>query len=102
MWPDWVERAAWPVVLVVGMRLGCLNHALLTAQTIRQRAHLLGWVANCLPPQQPLLDENLAWLDRHMPAPRLATVGSGQAEISPELLEQALRQHANVALQQSE
>ena len=40
------------VVLVVGMRLGCLNHALLTAQAIQASgASLAGWVANCLPPK---------------------------------------------------
>jgi dethiobiotin synthetase len=49
-----------PVILVVGMRLGCLNHALLTAQAIRSRGCLLaGWVANRLDPRMPAYRENL-------------------------------------------
>ena len=52
---DLVVAAGWPVVLVVGMRLGCINHALLSVESIAQRAPLLGWVANVLPPQQPRL-----------------------------------------------
>ena len=61
-----------PVILVVGMRLGCLNHALLTAEAIAARSlPLAGWVANCLSPEMPRLAENLATLDSMMPAPRL-------------------------------
>jgi len=44
---DWVARKQLPVVLVVGVKLGCLNHALLTAQAIEQTGcRLVGWVAN--------------------------------------------------------
>jgi dethiobiotin synthetase len=49
-----------PVVLVVGMRLGCLSHALLTAESIRARGlKLAGWVANILDPQILYLEDNL-------------------------------------------
>jgi dethiobiotin synthetase len=49
-----------PVIMVVGMRLGCLNHALLTAQSILARpARLVGWVANTLDPMMPALIENI-------------------------------------------
>jgi len=49
-----------PVVLVVGLRLGCINHALLTAEAIRARGlRLCGWVANTVDPQQPYVAENL-------------------------------------------
>ncbi len=52
-----------PVVLVVGMRLGCLNHALLTSEAIRRRGlHLAGWVANVLDPTMTALEDNLATL----------------------------------------
>lgn len=68
---DWVVECDWPVLLVVGMRLGCVNHALLSAESIAQRGRLIGWVANCLPPTQARLDENIATLVERMPAPLL-------------------------------
>lgn len=74
---DWVQARGWPVVLVVGMRLGCLNHAMLSAESIQRRTRLLGWVANACPPRQPRLAENLADLERRMPAPLLATIDAG-------------------------
>lgn len=96
---DWVVAAGWPVVLVVGMRLGCLNHALLSAQVIAARAPLIGWIANTQPPVQPALAENLATLDARIGVPRLGTLGCGQHVLSVDALESALcafaRQFAN-------
>lgn len=64
-----------PVILVVGMRLGCLNHALLTAQAIRADGlRLAGWVANQLDPDMPRLGENLDELGARLPAPCLGVV----------------------------
>lgn len=68
---DWVSAQQWPVLLVVGMRLGCINHALLSAESIVRRAPLLGWLANPLPPEMPYLQDNIATLEQRMPAPRL-------------------------------
>lgn len=63
-----------PVILVVGMRLGCLNHALLTAEAIGRRGLILsGWVANTLDPM-PWFGENLATLRDRLPAPLLGIV----------------------------
>ena len=64
------------VILVVGMRLGCLNHALLTAEAIRARGYnLTGWIANTLT-AEPMgrLAENIASLKLLMKAPWLGTV----------------------------
>jgi dethiobiotin synthetase len=62
-----------PVLLVVGMRLGCLNHALLTAEAIERRGlTLAGWVANRLDPSMAVYDENLASLVARLKAPLLA------------------------------
>ena len=59
-----------PIVLVVGMRLGCLNHALLTAGAIRARGlQLAGWIANRIDPDFLCPDENLAYLQAHLGAP---------------------------------
>jgi dethiobiotin synthetase len=72
---DWVGARDWPVLLVVGMRLGCLNHALLAAQAIG--GQLAGWVANVLPPAMPELEGNLESLRARLPAPLLAVVPAG-------------------------
>ncbi len=70
---DLAARLDAGVILVVGLRLGCLNHALLTArQAMAGGARLVGWVANRVDPAMALARENLETLDRWMPAPRLA------------------------------
>jgi dethiobiotin synthetase len=71
---DWVAARAWPVVLVVGLRLGCINHALLTADAILRRTRLAGWIANRLPPEMPHWQENLDLLARRLPAPLLGAL----------------------------
>jgi dethiobiotin synthetase len=64
-----------PVVLVVGLRLGCLNHALLTAEAIhRDGLVLAGWIANALPPDMPRLEENIGTLAARLGAPMLARI----------------------------
>jgi dethiobiotin synthetase len=63
------------VILVVGMRLGCLNHALLTVEAIqRDGLTLAGWVANCIDPQMDSLDANIHSLVSRIPAPLLGTM----------------------------
>ena len=63
-----------PVVLVVGMRLGCLSHALLTAEAIVARGlHLAGWVANRVTPEFNLADENIDTLRRRFASPGVAS-----------------------------
>lgn len=64
-----------PVLLVVGMRLGCLNHALLSAEAIASRGlTLVGWVANCIDPEMRKLDRNIAALEHRLAAPLVATL----------------------------
>ena len=64
-----------PVILVVGVRLGCINHALLTAEAIaRDGLHLAGWVANIIDGKTSRLEENLATLAERLPAPCLGRV----------------------------
>jgi dethiobiotin synthetase len=65
-----------PVVLVVGMRLGCLSHALLTAEAIVARGlTLAGWVANRIDPALTLADENIDTLRRRFATPGLGGAG---------------------------
>ncbi|HEX8740890.1 MAG TPA: dethiobiotin synthase [Casimicrobiaceae bacterium] len=65
-----------PVLLVVGMRLGCLNHALLSTLAIRARGlALAGWVANELPPGMARCADNVATLVRALGVAPIATLG---------------------------
>ena len=69
-----------PVILVVGLRLGCLNHALLSARAIvADGCRLLGWIGNCVDPAMDALEENLATLCRLLPAPCLGVLPHGLA-----------------------
>lgn len=64
-----------PVVLVVGMRLGCINHALLTCEAIaRDGLRLAGWVANRSQPDMSCYEENVQTLRSMLPAPCLGEV----------------------------
>jgi dethiobiotin synthetase len=64
-----------PVLLVVGVRLGCLNHARLSALAIRARGlTLAGWIANHIDPQMAYADDNVAWLARELPARCVAEI----------------------------
>jgi dethiobiotin synthetase len=64
-----------PVILVVGVRLGCINHALLTVEAIaRDGLTLAGWVANCIDPNMAMVEENLATLEQRIHAPLLGRV----------------------------
>jgi len=61
-----------PILLVVGLRLGCINHARLTARAIRvDGLHLLGWIGNAVDAQFHRSEETVAILDRVIAAPRL-------------------------------
>jgi len=69
---DLARRLGLPVILVVGLRLGCINHALLAAEAIRARGLVLaGWVANQIDAAMHRVDENIAALDALLDAPRL-------------------------------
>ncbi len=64
-----------PVILVVAMRLGCINHALLTARAVvYDGLPLAGWVANQVTPDMPYYRENLHTLKQQLPCPLLGEV----------------------------
>lgn len=72
---DLAQALGLPVVLVVGLRLGCLNHALLTAAAIRARGlTLAGWVANHIDPGMLAQGDNIAFLQHQLAAPLLASI----------------------------
>lgn len=88
---DFCRVLGLPVILVVGMRLGCLNHALLTAAAIGHVGlELAGWVANCVEPEMSGLDANIDTLHRRLSAPCLGRVphlvaGSGPDDVAGHL-----------------
>ena len=80
-----VQELRLPVVLVVGMRLGCINHARLSARAIQEDgARLVGWIANEVDPAMARRDENFDLLSARMPVPcwgrlpHVADIDAGQ------------------------
>jgi dethiobiotin synthetase len=83
---DVARRLDLPVVLVVGLRLGCLNHALLTREALRARGmRFAGWIANKLATEMPLANANIASLAARFGAEPLAVVPPGSAGYDPKL-----------------
>ncbi len=71
-----------PVILVVGIRLGCINHAVLTDAAIRQSGvRYLGWVANRIEPEYENFDETVQAMQRLLSPPLLASCGWNALEI---------------------
>ncbi|MCR4305028.1 MAG: dethiobiotin synthase [Gallionella sp.] len=72
---DLAQELGLAVILVAGMRMGCLNHALLTAEAIAARGlTLAGWVANIIEPDMMMREENIAALQQRIAAPLLGIV----------------------------
>ena len=78
---DLAQSLQIPVILVVGLRLGCINHVLLSVAAIAQRGlTLAGWVANTIDADMPYLHENIDTLRARIPAPLLGIVKPLPAE----------------------
>jgi dethiobiotin synthetase len=72
---DTVKAIGLPVILVVGMRLGCINHALLTYEALKMRnLQVAGWIANALSEEMSLLQENIQSLKDRIKAPLLGII----------------------------
>ncbi|AVT03688.1 dethiobiotin synthase [Paracidovorax avenae] len=72
---DLARALGLPVVLVVGLRLGCLSHAALTADAIRACGlPLAGWIASRIDPAMLAAEDNIAWLRQRLQAPLLADI----------------------------
>lgn len=91
---DIAIELALPTILVVGIRLGCLNHGLLTRESIAARgAPFTGWVANHLDPHLERATENVATLSLRLGAHPLARLPFMAASTSPDVSEAAARLH---------
>jgi dethiobiotin synthetase len=72
---DMAARLDLPVILVVGLRLGCINHALLSAESIRARGcNLVGWIGNTVEPQMQEQQNNIEAIAKRINAPLLGVV----------------------------
>ena len=81
-WVDFLVKSQIPVILVVGMRLGCLNHALLTEHVLKAHGiSCAGWIANALDESMQALAENISTLERKIAVPLLGKVALGGAFI---------------------
>lgn len=80
---DLISYLSIPIILVVGIRLGCINHTMLTVDSIKNNHHnLYGWVANCIDPNMIEVDENIKYLVEHIDAPFMGKVPF-QKEVNP-------------------
>jgi len=86
---DLPEQLGLDVLLVVGLRLGCLNHARLTLEAIERsgRCRYVGWIGNRIDPAFVRLDENLATLSRLLGGPPLAVIPPLSAATAAAVLE---------------
>ncbi len=72
---DWVAQEQLPVILVVGVKLGCINHAMLTADAVQARSlKLAGWIANCIEPPGKRHQVYMTALKQRIPAPFLGEI----------------------------
>ncbi|NNM81183.1 MAG: dethiobiotin synthase [Burkholderiales bacterium] len=79
---DLAKRLSLPVIVVVGMRLGCISHALLTFAAIRSCGlPIAGWIANRIDPEMSYFDENIDYLAGRKEAPLLGILPHG---VSPD------------------
>ncbi len=77
---DLVKKINPKILLVVAMRVGCLNHAILSYKSIVQKKlKLSGWIANCIDPTMRYVDENIDTLKHHLPIPCLGIVKYSEA-----------------------
>lgn len=72
---SWVKQEQLSVILVVGVKLGCLNHALLTAEAIQADGlAVVGWIANCTEPRTDNYSAMITWLEQHLPGNKIAEI----------------------------
>lgn len=106
MQADLVRALKLPVILVVGLRLGCINHALLSALAIaNDGCRLIGWIGNRIDPDMARIDDNIATLSARLPARCLGVLPAshqpashqhGASAPDPRALAEHLREAASV------
>lgn len=75
---DLLQKISEPIILTVGIKLGCLNHALLTLNALKSKnLNVVGWVANCIEDNMPYEKENIEYLKNSLNIPFIAEVAYG-------------------------
>jgi dethiobiotin synthetase len=93
MQADLVRALKLPVILVVGLRLGCINHALLSARAIQNDGcTLIGWIGNGIDPAMARVDDNIETLRARLPAPLLGVLPASAHEPDSRALAAHLRE----------
>lgn len=83
---DLAKAFGYPVILVVGMRVGCLNHTLLSIESLQKKSvTLAGWIANSMQPEMPYLTEHIEVLKQSIPGPLLGIVPH-LTQVDPDLV----------------
>ncbi|WP_424196264.1 dethiobiotin synthase [Ampullimonas aquatilis] len=95
---DWAQHMALPVLLVVGLRLGCINHALLTAEAIAARGlTIAGWIANQVDPQMLRPSASVAAIQAKIAAPLLGVVPYQDKKLDWREQADEISRHLNLA-----
>lgn len=75
LFSEWIKQQQLPIILVVGLKLGCLNHAILSVKSIQQDGlKIVGWIANHLHSNMPYAEQNIETLKAFIGAPLLAEI----------------------------
>jgi dethiobiotin synthetase len=83
---DLAQNLQLPIIMVVGMQLGCINHALLTEEALTSRQlKVAGWIANTLSSEMPFLKENIQYLQNKMKVPLLGVIPSLPAALQKQI-----------------
>ncbi|WP_261858067.1 dethiobiotin synthase [Photobacterium sanguinicancri] len=90
---SWVKQEKLPVILVIGVKLGCMSHAILTAEAIRNDGlELVGWVANRINPGTENYAEIIRMMEENLGAPKL-----GEIPYMPSIKKRDLSKYINLA-----
>lgn len=90
---SWVKQEKLPVILVIGVKLGCMSHAILTAEAIRNDGlELVGWVANRINPGTENYAEIIRMMEDNLGAPKL-----GEIPYMPSIKKRDLSKYINLA-----
>lgn len=85
-WLDFLKAMNIPIILVVGMRLGCINHALLTDSVLQtHQISCTGWIANCIDPTMLALQDNIQTLSQKIKIPLIDIVHLSSSISTPKL-----------------
>lgn len=91
---DFVTAHNFPVLLIVGIRLGCINHSLLTQRALLEDSvNVIGWVANCLDPDMLFPEKTIESIGARLNFPHVATVKRDEIKLTGNLISKMIALH---------